>query len=245
MQRFIATENLQEYVAWLYTPMALPILQGLNPRAIVYDCMDELTAFKNSPRQLVQRESALLRVANLVFTGGPSLYHAKRERHPRVYCFPSSVDRAHFAQAKEGLAEHAALSGMAHPRLGFFGVIDERLDIELVAAIAARREHWQLILVGPVVKIDPQSLPKNANIHYLGQQEYAALPRLLAGWDVCLLPFALNDATRFISPTKTLEYMAAELPIVSTPIADVVGPYGEIVYSGNGPDSSWRPASRR
>lgn len=219
----------EDPIVWFYTPMALPLLQGLHPSLVVYDCMDELAAFKNSPKQLLQRETALLGIADIVFTGGPSLYEAKRERHQNVHCFASSVDAAHFRKALDRAISHPANGGTGQPRLGFYGVIDERFDIDLVAALADARPNYQIVLVGPVVKIDPASLPQRANIHYLGQQPYEALPQFLAGWDVCLLPFALNESTKFISPTKVLEYMAAELPIVSTPITDVAVPYGHVV----------------
>jgi protoporphyrinogen oxidase/glycosyltransferase involved in cell wall biosynthesis len=221
-------------IVWFYTPMALPLLQGLNPGLVVYDCMDELASFKNPPKQLLQRESALLNLADLVFAGGPSLYEAKRNRHPNAHCFPSSVDVAHFGQALDRSRSHPAQAAIGHPRLGFFGVIDERFDTALVAAVADAHPEWQVVLVGPVSKIEPAQLPRRPNIHYLGPQAYQALPGLLAGWDVCLLPFALNEATRFISPTKVLEYMAAELPVVSTPIADVARPYGDVVAIADG-----------
>ncbi|MET0266580.1 MAG: NAD(P)-binding protein [Duganella sp.] len=219
-------------IVWFYTPMALPMLASLHPALVVYDCMDELSAFNNAPRQLLQRETALLASADLVFTGGPSLYQAKRGRTPHAYCFPSSVDAAHFAQALDRSASHPLQQNIPHPRLGFYGVIDERFDTQLIAAMADARPDWQIVLVGPVVKIDASALPQRANIHYLGQQSYQALPQFLAGWDVCLLPFALNAATRYISPTKVLEYMAAQLPIVSTAITDVEQPYGDIVAIG-------------
>jgi UDP-galactopyranose mutase len=225
----------EEPIVWFYTPMALPLLQAVSPSLVVYDCMDELAAFQNSPKQLLQREAALLKVADLVFTGGPSLYEAKRERHARAYCFPSSVDAVHFHQATDRTNGHPLQAAIAGPRLGFYGVLDERFDAPLLAALADAHPQWQLVLVGPVVKIDPASLPQRPNIHYLGQQSYQALPQFLAGWDVCLLPFALNEATRFISPTKVLEYMAAELPIVSTAIRDVEAPYGDIVAIGHSP----------
>lgn len=216
-------------IVWFYTPMALPLLQELQPCLVVYDCMDELSGFKNSPKQLLQRESALLNIADILFTGGPSLYEAKRKRHNNAYCFSSSVDVVHFEQALDRTNAHPAQENIPYPRLGFFGVIDERFDVALIAAMADTHPEWQIVLVGPVVKIDPANLPRRANIHYMGQQPYKVLPQFLAGWDVCLLPFALNEATRYISPTKVLEYMAAELPIVSTAIADVEQPYGTIV----------------
>lgn len=221
-------------IVWFYTPMALPLLKELDARLVVYDCMDELASFKKAPRQLLQRESALLNLADLVFAGGPSLYEAKRHRHPSVHCFPSSVDVEHFRQAQGAVASHPAQEAIPHPRLGFYGVIDERVDLDLVGALADAHPDWQLVLVGPVVKITEDELPRRPNIHYLGQRDYADLPAFLAGWDVCLMPFAINEATRFISPTKVLEYMAAELPIVSTPIADVVGPYGAVVAIADG-----------
>jgi UDP-galactopyranose mutase len=228
-------------LAWLYTPMALPLAEALAPTAIVYDCMDELSLFLGAPPELLSREEALLECADLMFTGGPSLYRAKQARHPNVHCFPSSVDAAHFRLARatgEGgeIREAAEQAGIPHPRLGFYGVIDERLDLPLLDFIAEARPEWQIVLVGPVVKIGPASLPQRPNIHYFGQRSYEELPGYLAGWDVCLLPFARNDSTRFISPTKTLEYMAAELPIVSTRITDVAEPYGDIVYLGDTPE---------
>ena len=237
VQDLLARENLSDYLLWFYTPMALPLADGLTPRAVVYDCMDELSGFLNAPVQLLEREQALLERADLVFTGGPSLYEAKRRRHPRVHCFPSSVDASHFATATNGIAEAADQQTLPHPRFGYCGVIDERLDLGLIAAMAETHPEWHIVMVGPVVKIDPDSLPRFANIHYFGQKQYQELPSYLKGWDVCIMPFARNAATRFISPTKTLEYMAAEKQIVSTPIADVAGPYGEMVYLGDTPES--------
>ena len=231
LARLVESTGYRRHVAWMYTPMALPLTRRLAPAATVYDCMDELSLFKGASPTLRERESELFRVCDLVFTGGPSLHRAKRDRHPRVHCFPSSVDVAHFARARTPRAPSPT-----RPRLGFFGVIDERLDRELLAAIAAARPEWQFVMLGPIVKIDPASLPRPENVVYLGQRDYDALPAYLSDWDVCLMPFARNDATRFISPTKVLEYMAAERPIVSTPIADVVQPYGDIVRIASTPD---------
>jgi UDP-galactopyranose mutase len=219
----------EDYIVWFYTPMALPLLQELKPRLVVYDCMDELAAFKNPPRQLLQRENAVLKLADIVFTGGPSLYGAKKDRHPNVHCFPSSVDTAHFKQALDRSNGHPLHDHIPKPRLGFYGVIDERFDAGLVGELADTRPEWQIVLVGPIAKIDPATLPKRSNIHYFGQHPYEALPKFLAGWDVCLMPFAMNESTKFISPTKSLEYMAAERPIVSTPVKDVVDLHSDVV----------------
>lgn len=226
---------VQDYMVWFYTPMALPLLAQLSPRAVVYDCMDELSGFKGAPRQMRQREAALLKSAQLVLTGGNSLYEAKRHQHANVLCLPSAVDAEHYSPCR-AMRDESAMNAarqlqdtIARPRLGFFGVIDERLDLELVARLADEEPGWQIVMVGPVVKIAFSDLPLRPNIHWLGHQPYNLLPQLIAGWDVCLMPFALNDATRFISPTKTLEYMAAEKPVVSTAVQDVVSMYGDAV----------------
>jgi glycosyltransferase involved in cell wall biosynthesis len=228
LQALLQARGISRHVAWLYTPMALPLASRLAPDRIVYDCMDDLSSFLGAPQALRQHEGALLRAADVVFTGGPSLYRARRDRHHAVYCFPSSVDRAHFARARV-LPSHPAQDAIARPRLGYFGVIDERMDLPLLAALADARKDWQLVMVGPAVKVDVERLPKRANIHWLGQRAYEELPRFLAGWDVCLLPFALNHATRYISPTKTPEYLAAGRPVVSTALTDVADVYHDTV----------------
>jgi protoporphyrinogen oxidase/glycosyltransferase involved in cell wall biosynthesis len=235
LNEYLRDHGIEDYLVWFYTPMALPLVASLRPRAVAYDCMDELASFKDAPRQLRQRETALLKIADVVFTGGPTLFDIKRKLHPNVHCLPSSVDAHHFAPGRLDFTSDEAREAtrlqepIAPPRLGFFGVIDERLDTRLLGALADARPDWQIVMAGPVAKIDPASLPRRANIHWLGMQPYARLPYLAAGWDVCLMPFAINEATRCISPTKTLEYMAAEKPIVSTPVHDVVTLYGEVV----------------
>jgi glycosyltransferase involved in cell wall biosynthesis len=237
LQDFIADairqERIEDYWIWFYTPMAVPLAAELDPCGIVYDCMDELALFKHAPKQLLPRENVLFKEADLVFTGGPSLYNAKKARHPSVHCFPSSVDAGHF---RKGTSDHALQAGLPQPRLGYCGVIDERINMDLVDAMASRHPEWQIVMVGPVVKIDPNGLPRHANIHWLGQQGYADLPAFINGWDVCLMPFALNEATRFISPTKMLEYMACGRPSVSTSIRDVVEPYGHVVSIADTPE---------
>lgn len=222
----VATMGVENYVNWFYTPMMLPLNKNLRPAAVVYDCMDQLSAFKNAPPELQERERELFKTADLVFTGGRSLFEAKKNDHSAIYAFPSSIDKAHFSQAKNIKTDVPEQADIPHPRVGFVGVIDERADLELLAGTADSCQDIHFIMVGPVVKIDPGSLPERPNIHYLGQKAYDELPAILAGWDVAMMPFALNESTRYISPTKTPEYLAAGLPVVSTAIADVVDPYG-------------------
>ena len=217
-----------EIVRWYYTPMMLDFSRHLHAACTVYDCMDELANFKFAPPELHALERELLEAADLVFTGGYSLYEAKRNLHPNIHPFPSSVDRAHFAKARGEIAEPEDQAALPHPRLGFYGVVDERMDLDLLAAIADARPDWSLAIVGPVVKIDWADLPRRPNLHYLGGKSYDELPTYLAGWDVALMPFAINESTRFISPTKTPEYLAGGKPVVSTPIVDVGRHYGHL-----------------
>jgi glycosyltransferase involved in cell wall biosynthesis len=218
----------ESLVAWYYTPMALSFSAHIPADVRVYDCMDELSGFKNAPPDLASQEAALFAAADLVFTGGRSLYAAKRELHPRVYAFPSSIDAVHFNRARDNLDDPADQARIDRPRVGFFGVIDERMDMDLVAATASRMPECQFVMLGPVVKIDPALLPQAPNLHWLGAKSYDELPAYLAHWRAGWMPFALNESTRYISPTKTPEFLAAGLPVVSTAIADVVRPYGAI-----------------
>jgi UDP-galactopyranose mutase len=227
LDALIAEAQIQAPILWYYNPMAVPFTHHLEASAVVYDCMDELSAFQGAHPELQTREAHLFELANLVFTGGRSLYEAKQHQHSSVHAFPSSIDAAHFAQARTIGEEPLDQVTIPHPRLGFYGVVDERMDLALLEGIAQARPDWHLVIIGPVVKIDPALLPKHPNIHYLGGKSYQELPSYLAGWDVALLPFARNESTRFISPTKTPEYLAAGKPVVSTSIRDVVRPYGD------------------
>jgi glycosyltransferase involved in cell wall biosynthesis len=215
-------------ITWYYTPMMLPFTRHLEADAVVFDSMDELSKFRFAPPNLLSLEQELIDLADLVFTGGSSLYEAKKNRHDNCHLFPSSVDRDHFAKARHTLSDPADQANIGRPRLGFYGVIDERFDIDLLRQIADMRPDWQFVMVGPVVKISEDDLPRAANIHYVGGKTYAQLPSYLSGWDVALMPFAMNESTQFISPTKTPEYLAGGKPVVSTPVRDVVRHYGHL-----------------
>lgn len=238
-------------LVWYYSPAMIAFAGHVDAECVIYDCMDELSAFRGAAADLRQREHELFGRADLVFTGGQSLYEAKRRMHPSVHAFPSSIDKSHFSKARK---ERRPRQDTA-PRLGFFGVIDERMDTALVAEIADLRPDWQFDMIGPVVKIDEADLPQRPNLHWLGGRTYQALPQELARWTLGIMPFALNEATRFISPTKTPEFLSAGLPVVSTPIRDVVRPYGEngLVGIGETADAfiarceeclAWTPAER-
>jgi glycosyltransferase involved in cell wall biosynthesis len=222
--------GFDRYVCWLYTPIAVSLIADLEPDAVIFDCMDELSAFRGAPEGLKEAEAELFKRSDLIFTGGRSLFEAKRHKHRSVHCFPSSIDLDFFSSARDVEEDPHDQQHIPRPRLGYCGVIDERMDTDLLASIADTRPDWNIVLLGPVVKISPSELPRRPNIHYLGGKQYRDLPSYLGNWDVALLPFAQNESTKFISPTKTPEYLAAGLPVVSTPIADVVKPYGELGF---------------
>ncbi len=226
MSSLIAREGIASPTHWYYTPMALRWTRDLPAGAAIYDSMDYLAGFLGAPAGLLDLEAELLARVDAVFCGGTSLHARMRERHPRAHCFPSSVDVAHFSTARGGLREPADQAAIPRPRIGYAGVIDERIDLALIDGLARIRPDWQLVLLGPIVKIDPDRIPAHPNVHRLGMKAYGELPAYLGGWDVGWMPFARNDATRYISPTKTPEYLAAGLPVVSTSITDVVEPYG-------------------
>ncbi|MHB2167753.1 glycosyltransferase [Alsobacter sp. R-9] len=227
LDAFVAREGAPQ-ILWYYTPLAMQFSTHLAAPVRLYDCMDELSGFRNAPASLPLMERRLMARADLVFTGGMSLYEAKRGRHPSVHAFPSSVEQGHFRRARApDRTDPQDQAGLPRPRLGFFGVVDERMDLGLVEAAASLRPDWQFVMLGPVVKIDEASLPRRPNLHWLGGKAYRDLPDYLGGWNAGIMPFALNEATRFISPTKTPEFLAAGLPVVSTPVADVVRPYGD------------------
>lgn len=227
VNKLLADQNISKHLAWYYTPMALKFSKHLNPEIVVYDCMDELSNFKFAPPELKSLEKELLDLADIVFTGGESLYQAKKNDHKNIHAFPSSIDKEHFATARLAGNDPDDQELIPHPRFGFYGVIDERFDLDLLNAVASAKPDWNFIIIGPVVKIDPASLPDLQNIFYLGSKTYNELPEYLRGWDVAIIPFLLNESTRFISPTKTPEYLAAGKPVISASIADVVNPYGK------------------
>jgi len=215
-----------DYIFWYYSPMALPYSNHATPALIVYDCMDELSSFKNAPPALKETENKLIQKADVMFMGGYSLYYAKRHLHYNAHAFPSSIDKKHFLTARTKAFKEDFYENIPHPRIGFYGVIDERMNMQLLADIAMKKPEWHFILIGPIVKISEKSIPNLANIHYMDGKRYEELPNYVADWDLAFMPFALNEATRFISPTKTPEFLAAGKPVISTSITDVVEPYG-------------------
>jgi glycosyltransferase involved in cell wall biosynthesis len=216
----------RERVVWMYTPLALELALALQPTTLVYDVMDDLAAFKDAPPELVVRQRQALRRADVVFAGGRSLHRSVvRQGRPDALLFPSGVEPEHY-----GLPTASPRLPGHRPVAGYVGVLDERLDLQLIGDLASALPDWEIRMYGPVAKIDPASLPQARNVTYAGYTSYADLPAAMAGLDVALMPFALNEATRSISPTKTLEYLAAGLPVVSTRVPDVVADFPGTVH---------------
>lgn len=226
LNKLFRNMQVESYLFWYYTPMALAFTDHFEPELIIYDCMDELSAFNFAPPELKVREAEMFQKADLIFTGGHSLFEAKKKLHSNIHAFPSSIEKEHFSLARQIVKDPEDQNSIPHPRIGFFGVIDERMNVELIAKVAELRPDFHFVMIGPVVKIDPATLPKPGNIHYLGGKTYQELPGYLSGWDIAMIPFALNESTRFISPTKTPEYLSAGKHVISTSITDVVNPYG-------------------
>lgn len=246
LEKLFSKLQIEKYIFWYYTPMALSFTKEFEPALVVYDCMDELSAFKFAPPALKQLEADLLKKADVVFTGGHSLFEAKKDAHHNIHPFPSSIDKAHFQKGRLKSKDPKDQQKIPSPRFGFYGVVDERMDIDLIGKVAKMKPDWHFVIIGPVVKIDPATLPKHSNIHYLGGKNYSELPAYLAGWDIAIIPFALNESTRYISPTKTPEYLSAGKPVISTSIRDVVKPYGvqKLVHIADSPKDFIKAAEK-
>lgn len=230
------SRKFENPVQWFYDPMAVTAFAGqMDEQANVYDCMDELSQFKGAPPELVRRERDLLAVADVVFAGGPKMARSKSRFNSNCYSFGCGVDIKHFGKARHGRTRVPAdIASMSGPVLGYIGVVDERLDYELLAALADHNPSWNVAIVGPSTKVDPADFPKRSNLHFLGGRDYSQLPAYAKGFDVCMMPFAKNAATEYINPTKALEYMATGRPIVSTDVEDVVLQFSDVVHIATG-----------
>lgn len=227
LEELLLARNITDYSAWYYTPMSLTFSRQLTPKHVIFDIIDELSLFKDAPIQMKELESELFKKTDLAFASTQSLFNAKCSRYTNIHVFPNSIDKAHFGKARLKNVDPADQINIPHPRIGFFGVIDERIDLQLLSEMSRLQPDLQFVMIGPVVKMDPATLPQSKNIHYLGQKSYHELPQYVSGWDCAMMPFAVNESTRFISPTKTAEFLAAGLPVTCTAIEDVVTFYGD------------------
>lgn len=210
-------------ILWINDPMAAKAFAGqLGESMIVYDCMDELSQFSGAAPELIEREQELTRMADVIFCGGRKMRDKRLPANDNTHFYGTGVDCRHFGRAMDpSLPIHPDISALPGPVLGYFGVIDERIDYELLALLAEAEPAWSIVMVGPFAKIDPAAIPRRANLHWLGARSYAELPSLTKGMDLCMMPFALNAATEYINPTKALEYMAAGKAVVATALDEV------------------------
>lgn len=223
---FFDGKNLANFIFWYTSPLFLPVTEPFRPALTVYDCVHEPAALRFSQQMLKKYEDELFDRADLVFTSGYSLYEAKRRRHGEVHHFPNSVDVAHFFQARPYMTDPTDQASIPHPRIGYFGAIDDRIDVALLEGLAHRKPEWHFVMVGPVCNIHADTLPRLRNIHYLGTKSYYELPSYISGWDLAIIPFVHNESTRYLNPIKTAEYLAAGKPVITTPITDILRQYG-------------------
>ncbi len=239
LAQFMRERGIVEPLVWLDTPAPLALAEALHPRGVVYDCHDDTPATSGND-VLRRREARLMALADVVVAGGPSLHQSHRGRHANVHCIANAVDAAHFApppasgQSIEAVSARAIHAAIPNPRLGYFGVIDERVDLALLARMADLRPDWHFVMAGPLRGVAPESLPRRGNLLWLGAQTHAILPHLQAHWDVCLLPFKVDACARHAAPIEVLEYLAGQKPVVSTPVEDVVALHGHVVRVADG-----------
>jgi len=236
LEEYLLANCIEDYAIWFYTPMAYSFIDYLQPKAVIYDCTEIDSERDEDSMEWREMEEALVDHADTIFTSGPSLYDSKRDIHPNVHCLPNAVDMVHFSPERLLQTSHSSTDvaqlqeKIGFPRLGFFGVIDERIDFDLLAKVAEARPDWNIVMLGPIKNVNESELPKYPNIHWLGMHSYERLPYFLATWDVCFLPYIVNDLTGFINPCQTLEYMAAEKPVVSTAIPDIAAMYEDVAH---------------
>lgn len=240
IDELIYDEEILDFSLWYYDPLALGFSRHLLPQNIIFDCMDELFSHNQPNSELLKElETELIYKSDLIFMNGHTLYQSKKHLHKNIHFLPSSIDLHHFSQARHRLTEPDDQVYIPHPRIGFYGVIDQRVDLELIQKIAEQRPSYQFIIVGPIINIDSKRLPLQNNIHFLGKKDYDTLPLYIAGWDCTIMPYYLNEYTQYTSPAKTLELLAAGKPIVSTPLPDIIYPYQKekIVHTADTPEN--------
>jgi glycosyltransferase involved in cell wall biosynthesis len=220
---------------WSFTPDVSYLLDALTPRKVIYYCVDDFASFTGYDRRRVQSDEVdLCKRADLVVTTSRALQEAKKSLNSNTIFVPHGVDYEHFAKALCPCAEPVDLSAIPRPRVGFFGLIRDWLDLDLVRQVAAKRPAWQFVFIGGHDWSVDLSLYRMPNIHFIGGRPYGDLPAYCAHMDVGLIPFKLNELTMSVNPIKLREYLAAGLPVAATPLPEVQA-YSELVRIGAGP----------
>jgi len=223
LRRLCRRLGLDRPLLWTFLPNVNWLLGRLNERMVIYHCVDEYSEFSGVPKDVIVRmEQDLIRRADIVFTSAEKLCDERRQVNPRTYFIPHGVDVAHFSRALDPAIEvPEEIRRLAKPVIGFFGLLADWVDLDMIGALARARPQWSFALVGKV-QTDLGAVARLPNVHRLGQQPYTALPAYCRGFDVGLIPFRMNELTLRVNPLKLREYLAAGLPVVSTPLPEVV-----------------------
>ena len=214
--------GMDRFQMWTFMPTTAPLVPYLKPDKLIYYCVDEWSAFTFLNSQLMeQMEQSLIRQSDLVIASAEKLYATKRHLNPETHLVSHGVDSEHFAKAQAASTEVAVeLRQTKHPVIGFWGLIGEWIDLDLIRYMAERRPDWSIALIGKA-DVSCAVLKGLANVHLIGSRSYESLPRFAKGFAAAILPFKVNRLTENVNPIKLREYLAAGLPVVSTALPEV------------------------
>ena len=226
--------GMKDFQLWTFLPTTAPMIRYLKPQKVIYYCVDEWSAFSFlNGRLMEQMEADLIKQSDVVITSAEKLYASKRHLHPKTYLVPHGVDSEHFGKAcLPGTIVPKELEGLPIPIIGFWGLIHEWIDIDLIYHVASQRPQWSFVLIGKV-GVDCSSLKKLSNVHLLGVRSYDTLPAFAKGFAVGIMPFKINRLTENVNPIKLREYLAAGLSVVSTPLPEARAYRGVVRFGAN------------
>jgi len=229
---FIWKLKMKNIQLWTFVPNMISLVGKLGEEKVIYYCVDEWSEFSFLDRETIVRlEKELLLKSDVVITTAKKLYESKIKHNSRTYLVPHGVDFDFFSQAlKPSFYVPDDIEILPNPRIGFFGLIHEWVDLGLIEFMAQKHPEWSIVMIGKLVPgIDISRSSAFKNIHFMGQKDYSELPHYCKGLDVALIPFKINELTLNVNPIKLREYLAAGLPVVSTPLPEII-PYKDVVY---------------
>jgi glycosyltransferase involved in cell wall biosynthesis len=222
LRRTLSKLSFARPILWTFLPTMNRLVGRLGERLLVYHCVDKYSEFSGVPRDaIVAMERDLVKRADLVFTSAARLLEECRPLNPHTHFITHGVDTAHFGRALDPQTPVPDdLAGIRKPVAGFFGLIADWVDLPLIRSLARERPDWSFVLIGKAAT-DLAPLQGLSNVHWLGQKPYTELPGYCRGFDVALIPFVQNELTLRVNPLKLREYLAAGLPVVSTPLPEI------------------------